>query len=158
LTGVQQAGFFGHVRERAIAIVAIEDVLAPIGEEKIVEAVVVVIADADSGSPADLCQAGFFGDVGEGAVAIVFVEPVGGAGRIAFEARAREGEDIEPTVVIVIDKSAAAADGFEDVRAVIFRAVDQRSVETGLVGNVGEAGIEGDAGGLAAGLRLSRRA
>ena len=44
---MQQAGFFSDVRKRAIAVVAVEHVLAPVGEEEVLEAVVVVIADGD---------------------------------------------------------------------------------------------------------------
>jgi len=37
---------------------------------------------------------------------------------------------------------------------VIFRAVNQGSVETGFIGDVGEASVERDAGGFAARLGL----
>ena len=68
------SGLRGDVGEGAIAIVAVEDVLAVIGDEEIVAAVVVVVADADALSPAGVTEAGFGGDVGEGSVAIVFEE------------------------------------------------------------------------------------
>src|SRR5207244_2291777 len=71
---VVHASFFGHVGESAVAVVAEENVVSPEAAEKIIEAVVIVIADADAGLPAGARQAGFFGDVGEGAVAIIFVE------------------------------------------------------------------------------------
>ncbi len=69
-----QAGFFRHVGERAVAIVAKQNVVAPEAAEKIVPAVVVVIADANAGLPSGARESGFRGDVGESSVAIIFVE------------------------------------------------------------------------------------
>src|SRR5438105_7105149 len=66
------ARFFAHVSEGAIAVVVVEGVLAVVGEEKIFETIVVVVAYANSLPPAGARQAGFAGDVGKGAVAIVF--------------------------------------------------------------------------------------
>ena len=70
-----------HIGESAVAVVAVEDVLSPVSDEQIVEAVVVVIAHANAASPAGLEQSGALGDIGEGAVAIVFVEAIAGAAR-----------------------------------------------------------------------------
>ena len=70
--GLEQAGAFGDVGEGAVAVVVIENILAVVGDEEIVIAIVVVVADAAGLSPtgADV-EAGTFGDIGEGAVAIV---------------------------------------------------------------------------------------
>ena len=65
-------GFLRYIGERAVAIIAVERVLAVVSDEQIVVAVVVVIADAASLSPAGaMLQAGAFGNIGECAVAIV---------------------------------------------------------------------------------------
>ena len=100
------AGLRADIGEGAIAVVVVEDVLAPVGDEQIVVAVVVVVADADALSPAGVDESGFGGDVGEGAVAIVFEEMVGGllSGGKAFEARAVDEEDVQPAVVVVVDR------------------------------------------------------
>ena len=45
---MREAGFAGDVGEGAIAVVVEEDDLSPEGDEEVVEAVVVVVADADS--------------------------------------------------------------------------------------------------------------
>ena len=123
---LQQARLLGDVGERAVAVVAVEDVLAPVGDEEIVEAVVVVVADGDRRRPAGARQAGLRGHVGERAVAIVLVQAVGRAGGRAFEARAAEDEDIQPAVVVVVEEGDAAADGFEDVGLGVGAAVDDR--------------------------------
>ena len=62
---MQQAGGFGDIGESAIAVVAIEDVLAPIRDEEIFEAVVVVIAYGDAGGPAGSDEPGLSGDIGK---------------------------------------------------------------------------------------------
>ena len=80
---MQQARFFGYIGERAVAVIAIQNVLAPVGDEEILEAVIVIVADGDRRRPAGTKQPRFFGDIRECAVAIVFVEPVGGIGGVA---------------------------------------------------------------------------
>ncbi len=67
------AGFFGDIRESAVPIVVIENVFAPVGDEQIVKAVVIVIADADAARPAGSMQPRLGGHVGECAVAVVLV-------------------------------------------------------------------------------------
>jgi hypothetical protein len=52
--GLDQAGLLGDVGEGAVAVVAIERVLAVVGDEEIVVAVVVVVADAAGLAPAGL--------------------------------------------------------------------------------------------------------
>ena len=56
--GQKQAGLFRDVGEGAVAVVAIEPVLAVVGDEEVVEAVVVVVADADAHGPSGLRRAG----------------------------------------------------------------------------------------------------
>src|SRR4029077_19528559 len=65
-------GLFAYVSKRAVAIVVVENVLAEISDEQVVETVVVVIADADALAPARMDQSGLGGHVGEAAVTIVF--------------------------------------------------------------------------------------
>ena len=76
---LREPGLRGHVGERAVAVVVIQDVVAVAGDEEVVEAVVVVVADGDRRCPARARQAGLLGDVGEGAVAVVPVETIGRA-------------------------------------------------------------------------------
>jgi hypothetical protein len=104
LTVGGNAGLGGNIGERAVVIVVVEDVFAEVGNEEIVEAVVVVVADADGLSPAGMNQASLYGDVGEGAVAIIFVQAIGGllARGKAFQARAVHQKNIEPAIVVVI--------------------------------------------------------
>ena len=73
---LEQTGLLRDVGEGSVAVVAHEAVLAPEAAEEIVEAVVVVIADADAGLPAGESKTGVLRDVGEGAVAVVLVKMV----------------------------------------------------------------------------------
>ena len=68
------ARFCRDVGERAIAVVAIERAIAPIADEEIFVAVVIVIAGAHALAPAGARHAGLQRDIGKGAVAIVFVQ------------------------------------------------------------------------------------
>ena len=72
-----QARLRGHVGERAIAVVVIQHVLAVVGDEEIVEAVVVVVADGHRRRPARSRQARLRRHIGKGAVAVVLVETIG---------------------------------------------------------------------------------
>ena len=124
---VVDSGFAGDVGKSAVAVVVKQDVVSPEAAEQVVPAVVVVVAHADAGLPAGAPQAGFFGDVGESAVAIVFVEMRGGslAGRpVGVEACAVGQINVQPAVVVVVEKGQAAAFGFDDVTLVIDRAPD----------------------------------
>ena len=140
------AGFSGHINEFAVAEVLPEGTVAPVGDEEIVEAVIVEIANAAAATPPGASDAGFAGDVGKSAVAIVFVETADGAGRgddLIFETGAVGEEDVEPAVVVVIDESGAATGGFEKVFIALFAAVDGFGAEAGFAGDVDEADAVG---------------
>ena len=116
--GLEEAGAFGDIGEGSVAIVVIENVLAVVGDEQVVVAIVVVVADAAGLSPAGAdFEPGTFGDIGEGAVAIIFEETAMRflALRETFEAPAVDEEEIEPAVVVVIVEGQAAAGGFEEI-------------------------------------------
>src|SRR5689334_25417443 len=72
--GSEQARFLRDIGERAVAIVMKKVALAVGGDEKIVEAVVVVVADSHAQSKHLDVEPGFVGYVGKGAVVIVVIE------------------------------------------------------------------------------------
>ena len=122
--------------------------LVVIGEEQIVQPIIVVIADGDAGDPAGTREAGFRGDIEKRSIAIVFVQPVAGAGRSGAEARATQDQNIEPAIVIVIEERDAATDGFEDMMFGVDGSINAGSGETGCAGDIGKLGIERQAGAL----------
>src|SRR5215468_7302821 len=75
---VMQACLPGDIGERAVAIVVPQNVMAPIGEEQVVPAIVVIITDTYAHAPAGALQAGLLGNVCKSAVAVVLVEMAGG--------------------------------------------------------------------------------
>ena len=150
---VEEAGPLGDVAEGAVAVVVVEHVLSPIRDEDVVEAVVVVVADSDGRGPSGPPQARFVGHVGERTVAIVFVEAVGGLLGICIEPGTREEQNIQPAVVVVVQKRTAATRRLENVGALLGIAVNRRLGEACLAGDIGETRMEGQAGGFGAPLR-----
>jgi hypothetical protein len=160
--GLQQAGFFGDLSKRAVAVVAEKGVLAVVADEKIVPAIVVVVADTAGLAPAGAGEAGFLRDIGEGAVAIVLEEMADrflSLGK-SLKAPAVVELDVEPVVLVVVKEGRATACGFKQVFVAVFATEDGFDVEAGLFGNVRELDTEGrayDGRRLALGRRAGRR-
>src|SRR5690349_11680067 len=110
-----QTGLLGHVCKGAIPIVAKQAILSEVGDEDVVEAVIVVVGDADAIGPTCELQPGRLCDIGEGAVAIIFIKAIGCLWRCAFQASAGKQKDIHPSIVVVVDKGASAAVRFQNV-------------------------------------------
>src|ERR1700722_3859605 len=104
-----------YIRERTVSIVSIKPVLAEVGHEKIFVTVVVVVAHADSHGPSGVEQSCPFRYVRNCAVAIAVVKPVAGGGGNAFEKASSENENVHPTVVIVVEKSATTTHDFGQI-------------------------------------------
>ena len=148
--GRRQPRLRRHVGEGAVAVVAIQGVVAVAGDEQVVEAVVVEVADGHRRRPAGAGQSGFRRDVGEGAVAVVLVEAIGGFGRRGLQPGPAQHQHVEPAVVVVVEERHAAAHDLDDVALAVDTAVDGRLRQPGLARDVGEAGVERQAGRLAA--------
>src|SRR6266567_4595301 len=71
-----QPGGLGHIGEGSVAVVAIKSVLAEVGAEDIVKAIVVVVPDADSTSPSERAQTCFLRNIRKRSVAVVFVQAI----------------------------------------------------------------------------------
>ncbi len=78
-----QSRGLGHIGEGAVAVVVEEMALAERGDEEVVEAVVIVIADGNSQAEHGNGEPGFASDIGESAVVIVVVELQRGCGALA---------------------------------------------------------------------------
>ncbi len=147
-----QAGFARDVGKGAVAVVAEEDVLIPIGEEEVVEAVVVVIADGTRPTPSRGAPDPDFAVTSVKVPSrLIHVESIACAGGCCAEARAAEHQNVEPAIMIVIEESDAAAVGLEDVAFGIDVSVDAGRSQAGVVRNVGELRIKRQSGTLACG-------
>ncbi len=149
---MQQAGLFGNVCKSAVPVVVIQRILAVVRNKQVFKAVVVVIADRYCRGPADAFQARFFGDVRKGAVTIILVKAVRGPFRRAFQQRSAQDEDIEPAVVVVIDKGAAAADSFNNVGLMVGGSINDGRTQARLFRNIRKAGVKGQTRRFASGL------
>src|SRR6185503_12981313 len=107
----------GHVLKGTVAAVAIQAVPAPVSDEQIVVAVVLVVADAGALAPPARGQTRARGHVLERAAALVPVEMIDGrtCGRESFERRSVDEEQVEPAVVVVVDRGDAGAGRLEEV-------------------------------------------
>ena len=91
--------------------------------------------------------------VRERTVAIIFVEAVGGFLRIPVEPGTGEQQNIQPAVVVVVQKRTAATRRLENIRALLDIAVNRRLAEPRLAGRIGETSMERQAGRFDAPLR-----
>ena len=148
------ARFISYIRERAITIVVIKNVLAKVADKEVLEAVIVVIANADALSPAGVGYASLQSNVGECAVSIIFEEM--GRWLLAlgetFQARSVHQENVEPAVVVVIIKSNAAASGLKQIFVLVLAAVDCFGIQPRLAGDIDKTYAE--IGGFGRGRRL----
>src|ERR1035438_2421020 len=135
---MEQPGFLCDIGEGTVAVVAVENVLSPATDEEIVEAIVIVVAHTNTRCPHGTLQSGLLRHVGEGAVAVVFVQAVGGPGRGAGEQGTAGDKDVEPAVVIVVEKGDPAAVGLQDVFLLVGVAVNHGSGESRFRSDVGE--------------------
>ena len=142
----QQAGFAGNIGEGPISVISIEDILPPIGHKQVVEAVVVVVANAHAACPAGFCQARFYRDVAKGAVPVVVVEPVGDARGGAGECASAKHQDVDPAIVVVVEKGASATNRFQDVVLGAGRTVKNGMIDSRLLRHLDKMGVVGQAG------------
>ena len=131
--------------KRSVALVVEEAVLAVAGDVEVVEAVVVIVADAGALAPTGREEAGLGGDVGEGAVVVVVEEMVGGFCCCRGRSRSSEfasvdEEDVGPAVAVVVEDGDAGAGGFDDVALGVDAAVDVADGDAGFGGDVDEPG------------------
>src|SRR5215472_8278431 len=99
----------GHICERTIAIVAVEDTLRILSDVEVGEPVVVVIAHRHAHAVRVSRYSCFLGDVGERPVPIIAVERVSQRMRrnVKVTLPAVYKVDVHPTIVVVVEKGAA---------------------------------------------------
>src|SRR5438445_4492341 len=108
---LRQSRLRRDIGKSAIAIVVKERALSVVADEQVIMPVIVVVAHAAALSPAAARQSGFRRHVGEGAVAIVLDQM---AGRLlalgkSLQAPTIYQKDVEPSICVVAIKRHAAA-------------------------------------------------
>ncbi len=109
----------------------VQDIFPVVGDVKIFETIIVIVADAHPLAPSCVCEPRLFRYVGEGAVMIIAVEMVRRcfARGETFQLRAVHDENVGPAIIVVIKNRNAGAGGFENVFFRAFAAEYYRSGE-----------------------------
>ena len=151
-------GRLRDVAESAVSVIVVQGVLAPVGDEQVFVPVVVVIADRNTRRPARAHEPRPLSHIRECAVSIVVIQAVRGTPRSFPEACPAKQQNVQPTVVIVIEKRAPAAHRLDDVVLVAYAAVNRGCREAGPFRDVRKPSQKRDAGGFTArrGLHVSR--
>src|SRR5207249_824252 len=138
--GACYARALGDLRKRTVAVVVIEAVLAVIGDEDIVIAVIVNVGNTGTLAPAGVSEAGFARDIGERAVAVIAVEMADRFRRTRGlrELRTTYQEYVGEAIAIVIDKCHATAVHFKNIFLVDHAARDVGIGQSGLRAGIGE--------------------
>src|SRR5437764_3578352 len=120
--------------------------MSPVGDKQILEPVVVVVTDTHSAGPARFEQPRFLGDVCECAVAVVLIEAIARTFGSVRQANSREDKNVEPTVVVVVQKCTAAAGYLDDIVLAVNAAVNRDVTQTSSCRDVLEARAEWQSG------------
>jgi hypothetical protein len=158
LPSASYSGLLRYLFESTVALIVIEVVLAVAGDVEVVEAIVIVVAHADSLAPTGGGKARVGRDVGEGAVVVIVEEMAGG---LSVYLRGCHGgavnkEDVGPAVAVVIEDSYAGACCLDDVALGINAAIDVSDDDTGFGRDVNEPGWRWMVGGRGVGLLPGR--
>ncbi len=133
-----QTGLLRHIGECSVAIVVIENVLAPVGHQQVRESVVVVVAGAAALRPAGSREARAQGHITESSVAVVMVEMADGS--LTFwksrDTRAVGQKNVRPAIAVVIEDNRAVPCGFNDEFFVFITAINIEGVQAGLAGDI----------------------
>src|SRR5256885_16695608 len=120
--------------------------MSPVGDEQIFETVVVIVTDTHSAGPARFEQPRFLGDVCECTVAVVLIKPIARTFGSARQTNSREDENVEPTIVVVVQKCTAAARHFDDVVLAVNAAVDRDVTQTSSCSDILEPRVKRQSG------------
>ena len=109
-----------NVREGSVSVVVVKDDSPPIGYEQIIISVVVIISDAAPLTPSRSKQSSFFRYVSKGPVAVIAKQGVRRLvfRRDAFKPRPIDKEQVQPAIVVVVEKSDAATNFFQEIALV----------------------------------------
>src|SRR5207244_377224 len=140
----RRSRWLAHFFEHALVVV-VQAILAVISDVQILPAVIVVVAHADSLSPARSRQTRFERYVAESAVMIIAIKLIGrrlSSGE-PFQSGAIHDEDVGPAVVVIIENRNAGAGCLDDVLLAIKPAKHVGHGEAGFFGDISEVSERG---------------
>ena len=128
----------GPLLKPAVALVVEQKISAKAGDQDVGPSIVVVIGDGNAHAPSESRQAGLHGHIDKDLFSPIFVKS---DYRIAsltktLQGAAADQKDVEPSIAVVVDEGASAADGFDNIvfgRCALHVAKPR---EAGLFGNV----------------------
>src|SRR5580658_7751690 len=119
---VPKASGLGYVGKRSIAVVA--------------------VTNADARRPSHRFQSGLLRHIGEGSVAVIFVEAIGRARWISLQTSSRQQENVDPSVVVVVDKRASTTGCLQNIFLAFNPAVDRGLAQPRSCRDIDEACVE----------------
>ena len=115
-----------YLSKRSISVVMEQQILSPVRDEEIIEAIVIKVSDTHTLAPSASRQAGLFGDVRKGSIPIVVKQLV--AWRRAWSKslypRAVHKEQVQPAISVVVEERDPGAGRLQDVLLPFFSAGD----------------------------------
>src|SRR5271163_219129 len=101
------------VAKGSISIVLVKNILAIVSNEDIFKAIVVIVRDRYRACPPSAMESGLVRYIRECSVSVVLVETVCRSWN-RFNPSSAEQKNIQPAVIIVVEKGNSASDRFED--------------------------------------------
>ena len=139
---VAQACELRHVSECSIPIILIKNILAIIGNKDIFKAIVIVVRDGDCARPSTAHQARLLRNIAERAVSIIFIQPIRRARDGLAGARTAEHQNIQPAIIVIVEKGNSTADRLEDIFLLVNASIDGGGSKAGAGRHVGKMGQE----------------
>ena len=122
-----QPGLLRHIGKNALAIVVIQNVLTPAGDEDVVETVIVVVAHRNTCRPYTAAKAGLGGDILKSSIPVVVIQA---DCRLRWSrvgpSAARQHHDVLPAVVVIIQTRHATSHGIENEVRAAFVPIEHR--------------------------------
>src|SRR5215469_1328231 len=138
-------GLVAHIGERPVPVVVIKNIISVIGDVQVVEAVIVVIADAHALSPSGASHSCLDGHVGKCPVAVILEEM-----RDRFlslwetlQAGTIHHKNVEPAIVIVVIKRNSTTRRFEQIFILVLATKESLDVQARLLRHIDEADAYG---------------
>src|SRR5256886_17124266 len=95
-------GLIGHISERSIAVVVIENVFSELRHKQIWKAIVVVVPPDTAQPESRSRHSGFVGNVGKRAVAIVVIERIANIDSTSIPVARVHKVDVGPTIAVKV--------------------------------------------------------
>src|SRR5439155_10004474 len=118
MIGVIEARSPGGICKSSVAVVVVEDVrLAVVSHEDVVEAVVVVVPDANAVRPTTVPETGALGYVRKCAIVLVVIKVVDGFGAPGktLQSAAVQDQQIRVAILVVVNGRDSAAGALPDI-------------------------------------------